>query len=91
MKLSVIVPTYNRERYVSSALRSLLRQRHEVDLDIVVVDDGSTDGTREIVQSLMRDAPEIRLFTQPNQGVSAARNLGLRQMFPTTDFISFLD
>jgi glycosyltransferase involved in cell wall biosynthesis len=91
MKLSVIVPTYNRERYVRSALRSLLRQRHEVDLDIVVVDDGSTDGTTEIVQSLMRDAPEIRLFTQPNQGVSAARNLGLRQMLPATDFISFLD
>ena len=91
MKLSVIVPTYNRERYVRSALRSLLRQRDGVDLDIVVVDDGSTDGTREIVQSLMRDAPEIRLFTQPNKGVSAARNLGLSQMLPATDFISFLD
>ncbi len=91
MKLSVIVPAYNRERYVSSALRSLLRQRDEVDLDIIVVDDGSTDGTREIVQSLMPDAPEIRLFTQPNKGVSAARNTGLREILPATDLISFLD
>lgn len=91
MKLSIIVPAYNRERFLGTALRSLLRQRNEVDLDIIVVDDGSTDGTRDLVHSMARDTQVIRFFTQPNKGVSAARNTGLREVLPTTELISFLD
>ena len=91
MKLSVIVPAYNREQYIGSALRSLLRQRDEADIDIVVVDDGSTDGTVHLVRELMRDNPSIRLFSQAHMGVAAARNTGLRHVLPETELISFLD
>ena len=91
MKLSVIIPAYNRQRYVGSAVRSLLRQRADVDLDIIVVDDGSTDGTIEIIESLAREAPEIRPFRQPNKGVAAARNAGLSHLPPDAELVSFLD
>lgn len=91
MKLSVIMPVYNRERYVGSALRSLLRQREEADLDIIVVDDGSTDGSVEAVRAMMREAPCVRLFSQANMGVTRARNAGLKQILPETELISFLD
>ncbi|MGX9142433.1 glycosyltransferase family 2 protein [Mesorhizobium sp. 128a] len=91
MKLSVIMPVHNRERYVGSALRSLLRQRDAADLDIIVIDDGSTDGSAEVVRSLIAEAPCIRLFQQENAGVTRARNAGLRQLLPQTALVSFLD
>ncbi|MBN9221033.1 MAG: glycosyltransferase family 2 protein [Mesorhizobium sp.] len=91
MKLSVIMPVYNRETYVVSALRSLLRQRDAADLDIIVVDDGSTDGSVDAVRFMMQGASCIRLFEQANEGVARARNAGLRQMPPQTQFVSFLD
>jgi len=52
MKLSLIMPVYNRERFVVPALRSLLRQRDAADLDIIVIDDGSTDGSAEAVRAM---------------------------------------
>lgn len=91
MKLSVIMPVYNRERYVVTALRSLLRQRNEADLDIIVVDDGSTDGSAAAVSALMAEAPIIRLVSQANTGVTGARNAGLRHLLPETELVSFLD
>ncbi|MER9295933.1 glycosyltransferase family 2 protein [Mesorhizobium sp. M0621] len=91
MKLSVIMPVYNRERYVVSALRSLVRQRDAADLDIIVIDDGSTDASVEAVRSMMRETPCIRLFQQSNMGIAKARNAGLRQLPPDAAFVSFLD
>ena len=91
MKLSVIMPVYNREEYVGSALRSLLRQRDAADLDLIVVDDGSTDGSADVVRALMGETSCIRLFQQANAGVTKARNSGLRQLLPQTEFVSFLD
>jgi glycosyltransferase involved in cell wall biosynthesis len=91
MKLSVIVPVYNRELYVVSALRSLVRQRDAVDLDIIVVDDGSTDGSVEAIRAVTSEFACIRLFQQANQGVAKARNAGLRQLLPQTELVSFLD
>jgi glycosyltransferase involved in cell wall biosynthesis len=91
MKLSVIMPVYNRENYVVPALRSLLRQRDAADLDIIVVDDGSTDGSADAVRAMMVEASCIRLFQQANKGVAKARNHGLRQLLPQTEFVSFLD
>lgn len=83
MKLSVM-PVYNREKYVGAALRSLLRQRDAADLDIIVVDDGSTDGSADIVRTLMGEVSCIRLFSQANAGATKARNSGLRQLLPQT-------
>ncbi|QND58134.1 glycosyltransferase family 2 protein [Mesorhizobium huakuii] len=91
MKLSVIMPVYNRERYVVPALRSLVRQRDAADLDIIVIDDGSTDGSAEAVRSMMVENPCIRLFRQENMGVARTRNAGLRQLPADAEFVSFLD
>lgn len=91
MKLSVIMPVHNRERYVVPALRSLVRQRDAADLDIIVIDDGSTDGSVEAVRSMMGESPCIRLFQQTNMGVARTRNAGLRKLPPDAGFVSFLD
>lgn len=91
MKVSVIIPVFNRERYIGSALRSLLRQRDAADLDIVVVDDGSTDGTAAAVRQIMAEAPGVRYAVQANSGVTKARNAGLRLLLPETEFVTFLD
>lgn len=91
MKLSMIMPVYNREHYVGSALRSLLRQRDAADLDIIVIDDGSTDGSADVVRAMMGQTDCIRLFQQANMGVTRTRNNGLRLLLPETAFVSFLD
>jgi len=91
MKLSVIVPVFNREKFVGSALRSLLRQRGDLDLDIIVVDDGSTDRSREMVKDIDAQHGGVRLIAQENHGVSRARNTGLRSLPADAELISFLD
>ncbi|RAZ91659.1 glycosyltransferase family 2 protein [Mesorhizobium hawassense] len=85
------MPVFNRERYVVPALRSLVRQHDAADLDIIVIDDGSSDGSAEAVRFVMREHPCIRLFQQRNLGVARARNAGLRQLPADAGFVSFLD
>lgn len=77
MKISVIVPVYNVESYVEACLRSILRQTFR-DLEILVVDDGSTDSSGEICERLSREDERIHVFHQENGGLSAARNTGLQ-------------
>lgn len=89
MKISVIVPVFNREPFIGTALRSLLQ--HDVDMDILVIDDGSTDDTPAILRNMQAAHPIIRVISQPNAGVTAARNTGLRNLLPDTAFVSFLD
>ena len=91
MKLSILMPAYNAERTIASALKSLLRQRDAATLEIVVVDDGSTDATVTVVKSLAASAPEIRLLERPHCGISATRNACLAAMSAEADFVSFLD
>ncbi|WP_378948485.1 glycosyltransferase family 2 protein [Mesorhizobium sp. ANAO-SY3R2] len=91
MKLSIIVPVYNRERYVGSTLRSILRQRDDADLDIIVIDDGSSDGSADIVRAFINEGAPIRLYSQPNAGVTKARNTGLRRLPADAEFVSFVD
>ncbi len=75
--LSVIVPMYDVEPYISSCLESLAGQ-HLDDIEIIVVDDGSTDGSRMIAERWARRDPRLRMLEQPNAGLSAARNTGVR-------------
>jgi len=83
--VSIVIPTYNYARYLSRAIKSCLGQSYK-NLEIIVVDDGSTDNTREI----LRDMDNKVLYTyQENKGVSAARNAGLE--LSTGTFITFLD
>lgn len=70
-QISVVIPVRNGERYLGEAIESALGQR-DVDAEVIVVDDGSTDGSAAIARSF----PEVELITQPHRGVGAARNLG---------------
>lgn len=84
-KISVVIPTYNRRAEVLEAIASVLAQTTKV-VEVIVVDDGSTDDTEEHVGRL--EAP-VRYFKTKNQGVSAARNHGIQ--VATGDWIAFLD
>ena len=70
--VSVIITTYNRARYLPQSIDSVLRQGYQ-NIEIVVVDDGSTDNTKEVLQQY----PEVKYVYQSNQGISAARNTGI--------------
>jgi glycosyltransferase involved in cell wall biosynthesis len=74
--VSVIVPAYNAAATIGETLRSCLAQTHR-ELEVIVVDDGSTDGTAEIVRSFVTRDPRVRLLQQRNAGVAAARNLAI--------------
>jgi glycosyltransferase involved in cell wall biosynthesis len=91
MKLSVIMPAHNHAAYVGTALRSILDQRDEAELDVVVVDDGSADGTAAIVEAIAAEAGCVRLVRQDNSGVTAARNVGLAHLPPDAELVTFLD
>jgi GT2 family glycosyltransferase len=80
MRIGIIVPAYNAESWIGDAIASVIGQTHD-DWAMVVVDDGSTDATADIV-ARAGDA-RIRLIRQPNAGVSAARNRGMAQVFGT--------
>ncbi|HUA90627.1 MAG TPA: glycosyltransferase [Steroidobacteraceae bacterium] len=86
--VSVVVPTYNRAYCLPQALDSVLAQSY-ANLEIVLVDDGSTDDTRALVQQRWQHEPRVRYIHQPNGGVSAARNRGLREA--RGSFIALLD
>ena len=83
--VSVIIPAYNARPYVMDAIRSVRAQGH-APLEILLIDDGSSDGTAELVAA---EAPEVRIIRQSNGGVAAARNRGLREA--SGEFITFLD
>jgi glycosyltransferase involved in cell wall biosynthesis len=85
-KVSVIIPTYNRAATVGNAIESAVGQTFS-DLEVIVVDDGSSDDTGKILQESYGD--RIRYFTQTNQGVSAARNKGLAEA--RGEWIALLD
>ena len=88
VKFSVIIPLYNKRSTIETAIRSVATQRlapHE----IIIVDDGSTDGSGEVVRGLLDTIPTLRMIAQPNGGVSRARNRGIEAA--TGDYIALLD
>jgi len=85
LKISVIIPTYNRRHTLGRAIQSVMDQSL-LPAEIIVVDDGSTDGTSEWIQ---KSYPSIQLIIQPKQGVSAARNTGINAA--EYDWTAFLD
>lgn len=86
MKISVIIPTYNRANFLHKTLSSILNQSIEVD-EIIVVDDGSIDNTKEIISSYKND--KIKYIYQENKGVSSARNMGIKTA--NNRWLCFLD
>lgn len=85
MKISLIIPTYNRKDTILRAVDSVLGQSFKVD-EIIVVDDGSTDGTGKLLEGYSND---VKVFFQENKGVSAARNFGIKNA--SHEWIAFLD
>ena len=83
--VSCIIPVFNGERYLRQAINSILKQSYRP-LEIIVVDDGSTDGTAELVKSY---GQQITYLFQPNRGPGAARNLGLT--VAKGELIAFID
>jgi glycosyltransferase involved in cell wall biosynthesis len=75
--VSVVIPSYNRAYCIATTVDSTLAQTHG-NLEILIVDDGSSDGTRELIEDRYRGEPRVRYIHQANAGVSAARNHGLR-------------
>ena len=87
-KVSVIVPVYNVEKYITRCLTSLINQTLD-DLQIIVVNDGSQDGSEQIIKQFKRNYNNIIYVTKENGGLSSARNFGL--IYATGEYIAFLD
>ncbi|MDT5271641.1 MAG: hypothetical protein QOH49_3827 [Acidobacteriota bacterium] len=83
--VSVILPVYNRAGWVARAIESVLAQTHR-DLELLVIDDGSTDGTRRVLEGF---GARVRLLEQSHAGAEAARNLGLERA--RGEFVAFID
>jgi len=87
-RVSIIMPLYNAEPFLEAAVESV-RAQEVTDWELLVIDDGSTDGSRERVQNYTASDPRIRLLDNPKKGVSSARNHGLDEA--RGQYIAFLD
>ena len=87
-KVGIIIPAYNVENYIFRAIESCIRQTYE-NIEVVVIDDGSSDGTYDVLQHYCAQDSRIKLFRQENGGVSSARNKALDLC--TSDYVLFLD
>lgn len=87
-KVSVIIPMYNSEGYINRCIRSVINQSYS-NLEIIVINDGSTDGGLELCKKLGLTDERIRIFSQGNEGVAKARNKGMDMA--TGKYLFFLD
>ncbi|SDS79327.1 Glycosyltransferase involved in cell wall bisynthesis [Gillisia sp. Hel1_33_143] len=85
--ISIIIPTFNRSNTIRRAIESVLNQTSSI-WELIIVDDGSIDNTREVIESYIRN-PKVSYFYQKNKGTSAARNFGALQA--KGEFLIFLD
>ena len=89
-KLSIVVPAYNMENYIARCLDSIfISQEPEERYEVIVVNDGSKDKTKDIVNEYLPKHQNLTLISQENQGLSAARNAGLERI--TGDYVWFVD
>ena len=88
MKYSVIIPVYNVEKYIDRCLKSIISQNYD-DLEIIVIDNGSTDSSGSICDTYASEYSNISVYHIENHGVSAARNFGLAKA--QGEFICFVD
>ncbi|MFC9175376.1 CDP-glycerol glycerophosphotransferase family protein [Streptomyces sp. NPDC057107] len=89
-RLTVVVPLYNVEEYLGACLTSLAEQTM-ADLEVVLVDDGSTDNGPVVAAEFADSDPRFRLIRQQNAGLGAARNAGVREADPAAEFLTFVD
>ena len=87
-KVSIVIPVYNSEEYLSKTIESLLKQTHE-NLEIICVNDGSSDGSINILNKFAATDPRLIVIDKDNEGPSRARNIGIQRA--TGDFLMFVD
>ena len=88
LTLSVVLPVYNVDQWLDECLESLLVQTRPAD-EIIVIDDGSTDSSPDILEKYTNKYPQIKVFSQENAGLSVARNNGLKHV--SSDYLVFID
>ena len=88
MKVSVIVPVYNVEKYLDKCLDSLANQTLK-DLEIIIVNDGSPDNSEDIIKKYTKKYKNFKYYKKENGGLSSARNYGIK--YASGDYIAFLD
>jgi len=84
--ITVVIPTYNRIEFIEPTLASIFQQKVDFNIEIIMVDDGSTDGTADWVEA---NFPTVKVIRQQNRGVSAARNVGV--IHARADLVAFCD
>jgi glycosyltransferase involved in cell wall biosynthesis len=89
MSISVIIPVYNAEKYIAKCLETLIEAKKNLDLEVVLINDGSIDASLEICEEYTRRYTFISVFSQVNMGPSFARNKGIEKA--TGDFLVFVD
>ena len=91
MDLSIIVPLYNVEEFVVRCLNSILHQKNTIRLqyEVIVINDGSTDNSLQLVQEIAKVFPNVKILSQVNQGQSVARNRGLS--ISCGEYVWFID
>ena len=87
-KISIIVPVYNIEEYIEKCVKSITKQTYK-NLEIILVDDGSTDSAGKICDKLAEKDERIKVIHKKNGGLSSARNAGMKKA--TGDYICFID
>lgn len=88
IKVSIVIPVYNVEKYLDKCIKSVLKQSHE-NLEIIMVDDGSTDNSGKIADSYLEKDSRIKVIHKKNEKVSAARNTGIDAA--TGEYVCFAD
>lgn len=86
--ISIIVPVYNVEEYLNECLDSIKRQTYK-NIEVILVNDGSTDGSKEICERYCKNDSRFKLINQENQGLSETRNVGVRASIG--EYIFFVD
>lgn len=87
-KISMIVPLYNCEQYISRCLLSIKKQTYR-NYEVIIVDDGSTDNSAEVVKNIIKNEKKFKYYFKENSGVSTARNYGIEKS--TGEWITFID
>ena len=88
-KISVVIPVYNVESWLKPCLESVLLHQDLNDIEVICVDDGSTDKSLQILEEFSERDPRVKVFTQNNSGISESRNRGLSLV--CGEYILFLD
>src|ERR1035437_8101512 len=86
--VSVIIPCYNADKYIGEAIESVLNQTHK-NFELLVINDGSTDNSETIIKKYQKEDSRIQHYSQTNQGVATARNLGLKHA--SGSIVAFID